>query len=83
MVCCVATPVRARRGGWLDRQTQVTGVLDRLGRGENTACAELLPRVYEELRTISSALMRRERANHTLQPTALVHGASMRLPEPP
>jgi len=79
VVCCVATPVRARKGGWLDKQSQVSGVLGRLGRGETSARAELLPLVYEELRSIASALMRQERSNHTLQPTALVHEAYMRL----
>ena len=49
------------------------------GRGDLTARDQLLPLVYEELRRRASAYLRRERADHTLQPTALVHEAYMRL----
>ena len=41
--------------------------------------AEMLPRVYEELRQLAGNYLRRERADHTLQPTALVHEAYLRL----
>jgi RNA polymerase sigma-70 factor, ECF subfamily len=40
---------------------------------------EMLPRVYEELRQLAGNYLRRERADHTLQPTALVHEAYLRL----
>jgi len=40
---------------------------------------ELLPQIYEELKGIAGAYLRQERADHTLQPTALVHEAYMRL----
>jgi len=57
----------------------VTLILQAVGRGEKRASAELLPLVYEELRRLAVARMAREAAGHTLQPTALVHEAWMRL----
>ncbi|HMJ05092.1 MAG TPA: sigma-70 family RNA polymerase sigma factor [Chthoniobacterales bacterium] len=45
------------------------------------ATADLLPAVYEELRRVAAGYMRDERAHHTLQPTALVHEAYLRLLE--
>ena len=47
--------------------------------GDPKAAAELLPIVYEELRRLAARKMANEAAGHTLQPTALVHEASMRL----
>jgi len=47
--------------------------------GDAKAAAELLPIVYEELRRLAAQKMAREAAGHTLQPTALVHEAWMRL----
>lgn len=47
--------------------------------GDPKAAAELLPIVYEELRRLASRKMANEAAGHTLQPTALVHEAWMRL----
>ena len=44
-----------------------------------TRDAELFERVYEELRTLAASFLRRERQDHTLQPTALVHEAYLRL----
>lgn len=58
---------------------QVTQLLSRLREGDATAGGEILPLVYDELRRLAGAYMRRERANHTLQPTALVHEAYLRL----
>jgi RNA polymerase sigma factor (TIGR02999 family) len=49
------------------------------GAGDERAREALLPLVYEELRRIAGAYMRRERPDHTLQPTALVHEAYLRL----
>src|SRR5207249_3677836 len=43
------------------------------------ASADLLPLVYEELRALAGRKMRQERPDHTLQPTALVHEAYVRL----
>ena len=46
---------------------------------ENAELAEALPRVYDELRSLANSYLRRERPDHTLQPTALVHEAYLRL----
>lgn len=59
--------------------TDATRLLERIERGDDEASAELLPLLYGELRRIASENMARERAAHTLQPTALVHEAWMRL----
>jgi RNA polymerase sigma factor (TIGR02999 family) len=48
-------------------------------RGDQAALEELMPLVYGELRRLASAYLRRERANHTLQSTALVNEAFLRL----
>ena len=57
----------------------VTRILDELRRGVPGAEDALLERVYSELRSLAAAQMGRERAGHTLQPTALVHEAYVRL----
>jgi RNA polymerase sigma-70 factor (ECF subfamily) len=57
----------------------VTGLLDDWSRGDRGALDRLLPLVYTELRRIASRQLRRERAGHTLQPTALVHEAYLRM----
>jgi RNA polymerase sigma factor (TIGR02999 family) len=49
------------------------------GGGDEQARERMLPLVYQELRRIAAAYMRGERAEHTLQPTALVHEAYLRL----
>ena len=59
--------------------SDVTLVLQAIGRGEAHASNELLPLVYEELRRLDSAQMAGEAAGQTLQPTALVHEAWLRL----
>jgi len=53
--------------------------LERAQHGDPKAAGELLPLVYEELRRLAAQKMAREAAGHTLQPTALVHEAWMRL----
>ncbi len=58
---------------------EVTQILDAIGRGDAKAAHELLPLVYEELRKLAAARMANEAAGHTLQPTALVHEAWLRL----
>lgn len=58
---------------------ELTGLLRAWGRGDLDARDELLPLVYEELRRRAAAYLRRERADHTLQPTALIHEAYLRL----
>jgi len=57
----------------------VTRLLVRLTEGDRGVLDELLPVVYGELRKLASSYLRRERVGHTLQPTALVHEAYMRL----
>ncbi len=62
-----ATPIR------------VTRILCDLQQGDHAAAEELLPLVYEELRSLAHGFFRRERSDHTLQPTALVHEVYLRL----
>lgn len=57
----------------------VTHHLTRLTAGDPAAAGDLLPLVYDELRAIAGHYFRRERPNHTLQPTALVHEAFLKL----
>ena len=57
----------------------VTLLLLRLQQGDSGAANELAPLVYSELRRLAAAKMARERHGHTLQPTALVHEAWLRL----
>jgi RNA polymerase sigma factor (TIGR02999 family) len=59
----------------------VTTLLGDWSRGNPAALNQLLPLVYAELRRIASRQLRRERAGHTLQPTALVHEAYLRMVE--
>jgi RNA polymerase sigma-70 factor (ECF subfamily) len=54
-------------------------VLGRARAGDEQARGELIERVYDELRQVASRLMRRERTDHTLSPTAVVHEAVIRL----
>ena len=67
--------------------TDVTHLLDAAAAGDRQAAADLLSLVYEELRKLAGARMASERPGHTLDPTALVHEAYLRLvarqsPEP-
>ena len=57
----------------------VTRILTAIEQGEQHAADDLLPLVYEELRKLASHRMAREQPEHTLQPTALVHEAYLRL----
>jgi RNA polymerase sigma factor (TIGR02999 family) len=75
-----AIGVAARRADGQDViVNDVTRVLNRVQRGDPTAGEELLPLVYKELRTLAAARMAHERGTQTLQPTALVHEAWLRL----
>jgi RNA polymerase sigma factor (TIGR02999 family) len=58
---------------------EVTDILVELKRGNREAQNRLIPLVYKELRRIAKAHLRRESAGHSLQPTALVHEAYLRL----
>ena len=59
--------------------SDLTTILDRLQQGESKAVEELLPLVYDELRKLAAHKMAGEKPGHTLQPTALVHEAWLRL----
>lgn len=59
--------------------SDVTRILNRIEAGDHRASEELLPLVYGELRRLAQARMTAERPDHTLQPTALVHEAYVRL----
>lgn len=59
--------------------SDVTLILDAINRGESQASEKLLPLVYDELRRIAAARMARESPGQTLQPTALVHEAWLRM----
>jgi RNA polymerase sigma factor (TIGR02999 family) len=58
---------------------QVTRLLQRVREGDRGALDELMPLVYGELRRIARSFMRRQRPGHTLQPTALVNEAFIKL----
>jgi RNA polymerase sigma factor (TIGR02999 family) len=62
-----------------NRQTQITQILRRIDDGDARAAESLFPLVYDELRGRAGKLMGAERADHTLQRTALVHEAYLRL----
>src|SRR5512134_1661741 len=59
--------------------SDITLMLQAVARGERQASSDLLPLVYEELRQLAGARMAREASGQTLQPTALVHEAWLRL----
>ena len=59
--------------------SDLTRVLDRAQNGDSQAAEELLPLVYDELRRVAAARMANGAPGHTLQPTALVHEAWLRL----
>jgi RNA polymerase sigma-70 factor (ECF subfamily) len=62
-------------------ENDLTGLLQAWSAGDPGAADQLLPIVYEELRRQASRYLSRERSDHTLQPTALVNEAYMRLAE--
>jgi len=64
--------------GMSDPKT-ITVLLDRMRSGDGAAVDELIPLVYPELRHMAASYLRTERKEHTLQPTALVHEAYLRL----
>jgi RNA polymerase sigma factor (TIGR02999 family) len=59
--------------------TEVTQILQAIGHGDSRASEKLLPLVYDDLRRHAAARLAREAAGQTLQPTALVHEAWLRL----
>ena len=62
-----------------DAAPDVTQLLVNWSRGDEAALDQLMPLVYGELRRLAAAYLRRERSNHTLQGTALVHEAFLRM----
>ena len=58
---------------------EATMLLARIDAGDSRAADELLPLVYDQLRAMAAAYFRGQRPNHTLQPTALVHEAYLKL----
>lgn len=60
-------------------QSTVTALLLQWSTGDNVARESLLPLVYGELRKMAQSMLRQERSNHTLQPTALVNELYLRL----
>jgi RNA polymerase sigma factor (TIGR02999 family) len=61
---------------------EVTRILDAIGQGDAVAAVQLWPLVYDELRRLAAQRMAQEKPGQTLQPTALVHEAYLRLVGP-
>jgi RNA polymerase sigma factor (TIGR02999 family) len=82
-----ATPVDARPRRWpgtfpavmLDCMSEVTRILSAIEQGDPHAAEQLLPLVYEELRKLAAQKLAQEKPGQTLQATALVHEAYLRL----
>jgi RNA polymerase sigma factor (TIGR02999 family) len=64
-----------------DSSAPISELLIHWGKGDRKALEEILPLVYEELRRLARHHLRQQRSNHTLQTTALVHEAYLRLAE--
>lgn len=64
-----------------DETREVTRLLQNLNEGKGGAVEELIPLVYAELRRLAAHYLKNEREGHTLQPTALVHEAFLKLVE--
>src|SRR5207245_1617483 len=82
MVAVVARPIVWRGSAEFARMScvsDVTRMIEAIQHGDPKAADELLPLVYEELRKLAAAKMANEAAGNTLQPTALVHEAWLRL----
>ena len=63
----------------VNRMSELTQILERVESGDRLALDELLPCVYSELRQLAAAQLRHEKPGHSLQATALVHEAYLRL----
>src|SRR5258706_4675222 len=66
-------------GQYAYSMSQVTRILSAIEAGDNRAAEELLPLVYDELRRLAAAKLAQEKPGQTLQATALVHEAYLRL----
>lgn len=60
-------------------QGAASALLEASGTGDMQAREQLLPMIYDEMRSLAASYLRQERAGHTLQPTALVHEAYLRM----
>jgi len=67
----------------MSTRQEVSRLLSDSVAGREEAAIQLFPIVYDELRRLAASALRRERADHTLQPTALVHEAFLRLVDVP
>jgi RNA polymerase sigma factor (TIGR02999 family) len=65
----------------MSESQEVTMLLSALTKGDPNAASKLMPLIYDELRRLAGSYMRREREDHTLQATALVHEAYLKLVE--
>jgi RNA polymerase sigma factor (TIGR02999 family) len=63
----------------IDLMSEVTQILNAIAQGDRYAAGQLLPLVYDELRRLAAQKLAQEAVGHTLQPTALVHEAYLRL----
>lgn len=72
-------PNRREQRGSMDTPGEITELLRELSAGHNEVVDRLVPLVYGELHRLAQHYMAREKAGHTLQPTALVHEAYLRL----
>ncbi|MBN2559991.1 MAG: sigma-70 family RNA polymerase sigma factor [Phycisphaerae bacterium] len=63
----------------MPERPDLTGILKRASDGDDSAVNRLIPLVYDELRALAESYLRRERPDHTLQATALVHEAYVQL----
>src|SRR5687768_2730187 len=83
VVTVAPLPASARRanGGKLARvkRSALTQIVNRAEQGDAAAAAQLLPLVYDELRKLAAQRLAQEKAGQTLQATALVHEAYLRL----
>src|SRR5262245_51819394 len=72
--------IQSRQSRPLDpSRSEITELLQQWGTGRRDALDRLLPQIYGELRRLASSYLRRERSDHTLQATALVHEAFLKL----
>lgn len=65
----------------MEPQSDITILLGQLKNGDETALSQLMPLLYDEMRDIAKRHFRRERSDHTLQPTALLNEAYLKLIE--
>lgn len=79
VVDCSARQLAADLSGCHERMNQITQLLRAVEQGEVQAADQLLPLVYEELRKLAADKLAREKSGQTLQATALVHEAWIRL----